>query len=193
MPAQPAPLLPVFEPFPKIPRLNREVIVTEKIDGTNASVHIFEDGRVVAASRTRWIFPNKDGGATDNYGFAAWVKEHEDELRQRLAVGSHFGEWWGPGINRGYGISDRRFSLFNTGRWEKAEKPPCCHVVPVLARATSLKGLDVVDSALRSLRDCGSAAAPGFKDPEGVVVFHCASRQLFKVLLHNDHMAKGEA
>jgi hypothetical protein len=30
--------------FPKIPRLFREVIATEKIDGTNAIVHIDEEG-----------------------------------------------------------------------------------------------------------------------------------------------------
>lgn len=29
-----------FVPFPKIPRLKREVCVTEKIDGTNAQVNI---------------------------------------------------------------------------------------------------------------------------------------------------------
>ena len=177
--------LPTFEPFPKIPRLNREVIVTEKIDGTNASVHIFEDGHVQAASRNRWITP-----MSDNYGFAAWVEKHADELRERLAVGTHFGEWWGPGIQRGYGIPEKRFSLFNTSRWEKAEKPPCCHVVPVLARASSLKGLDVVNVALARLREEGSLAAPGFKNPEGVVVFHVASRNLYKVLLEGDDLPK---
>ena len=32
-----------FKEFPKIARLNREVIVTEKIDGTNAAVIVTED------------------------------------------------------------------------------------------------------------------------------------------------------
>ena len=29
-----------FEEFPKMPRLTREMIITEKIDGTNASIFI---------------------------------------------------------------------------------------------------------------------------------------------------------
>ena len=33
-----------FVEFPKIPRVSRECIITEKIDGTNASVWIGEDG-----------------------------------------------------------------------------------------------------------------------------------------------------
>ena len=35
-----------FQEFPKMARLTREVIVTEKIDGTNAQVFIAEDGTV---------------------------------------------------------------------------------------------------------------------------------------------------
>ena len=31
-----------FEPFPKIARMKREQIITEKIDGTNAQVYIRE-------------------------------------------------------------------------------------------------------------------------------------------------------
>ena len=102
----------VFAPMPKIARLNREIIITEKIDGTNASVHIvpdFETGacKVLAASRTRWITPQND-----NLGFAAWVEANREGLLQ-LGPGHHFGEWWGRGINRNYGLTERRFSLFN--------------------------------------------------------------------------------
>lgn len=31
----------IFQPWPKTPRLFREIVVTEKIDGTNAQVFIF--------------------------------------------------------------------------------------------------------------------------------------------------------
>ncbi len=55
-----------FTAFPKIPRLNREIIVTEKIDGTNAQVVVTEDGEVRAGSRSRWITPE-----ADNFGYAA--------------------------------------------------------------------------------------------------------------------------
>jgi len=36
----------IFQEFPKIPRLNREMIVTEKIDGTNGQIIITDDGRI---------------------------------------------------------------------------------------------------------------------------------------------------
>ena len=78
-----------FTEFPKMARLSREVIVTEKIDGTNAQVCIGEDGSMLAGSRTRWITPQDD-----NHGFAAWVEAHREELLT-LGPGRHFGEWWG--------------------------------------------------------------------------------------------------
>ena len=65
-----------FPAFPKIPRLRRAIVVTEKIDGTNALVSIDEAGVVRAGSRSRWITPE-----ADNFGFAAWVAKHAEELR----------------------------------------------------------------------------------------------------------------
>ena len=94
-----------FKEFPKMPRLSREIIVTEKIDGTNAQVAVVEldgysapgavwegDGLAIyAGSRTRWITPE-----ADNFGFAAWVRDNAEELAT-LGPGNHFGEWWGEG------------------------------------------------------------------------------------------------
>jgi hypothetical protein len=45
---------------------------------------------------------------------------------------------------------------------------------------------DKVDAALELLRTGGSVAAPGFMQPEGVVVFHAQSRSLYKVTLGDD-------
>lgn len=166
----------VFTPFQSIPRLKRGIVVTEKIDGTNAQIFITEDGRVLAGSRSRWITPDDD-----NYGFARWVAEHEDELH-RLGPGHHFGEWWGQGIQRRYGLEEKRFSLFNTGRWNAENPPPaCCHIVPVLY--TGDFDTREIDAQLEHLRTNGSVAAPGFMRPEGVVIYHAQSRQLFKVTL----------
>ncbi len=173
-----------FIPFPKIARLNREVIVTEKIDGTNAQVVVTDSGEVLAGSRTRWITPE-----SDNQGFARWVAEHADELRTGLGIGQHFGEWWGAGIQRRYGLTEKRFSLFNTSRWTDDVRPACCSVVPVLA----VGGWGAVSHAMHRLRFEGSVAAPGFMKPEGVVVFHAASGQLFKVTLEKDEAPKGVA
>jgi hypothetical protein len=57
-----------FQEFPKIARLSREIIITEKIDGTNAQILITEEGDFLIGSRTRWITPQDD-----NYGFAKWA------------------------------------------------------------------------------------------------------------------------
>lgn len=175
-----------FKPFPKIPRLNKGgVVVTEKIDGTNALVCVTEDGRILAGSRTRWITPE-----ADNFGFAAWVKAHEEELKA-LGPGYHYGEWWGFGIQRGYGCppGERHFSLFNTHRWNHNNPPPaCCKVVPTIG------GYDWADipQAVVRLREHGSLAAPGYRNPEGVVVFHPASQSMFKVIISGEAGKKAE-
>lgn len=168
-----------FVAFPKMARLSREIIITEKIDGTNAQVFIDELGTVRAGSRNRWITPQ-----SDNYGFAAWVEAHAEELRA-LGPGRHFGEWWGQGIQRGYGMKAKRFSLFNVSRWEAdAARPACCGCVPVLYRGEFTT--DAIAGELRDLETFGSVAAPGFNDPEGVVIFHVASGALFKKTIKND-------
>jgi hypothetical protein len=170
---------PAFEAFESIARLSRNCVISEKIDGTNGQVCVLEDGRVLAGSRTRWITP-----ADDNMGFARWVAEHEDELRTGLGPGKHYGEWWGSGIQRRYGLTEKRFSLFNSGRWTDDVRPKCCYVVPVLYQGIFTS--TAVDEALAQLAAEGSRAAPGFMDPEGVVVYVAAARTLFKKTLKGD-------
>jgi hypothetical protein len=176
----------VYPAFPKIARLNRGIVITEKIDGTNALVHVANDGTIRAGCRTRWITPE-----ADNFGFAAWVRDNAAEL-SKLGPGHHYGEWWGAGIQRRYGLDHKRFSLFNTGRWKHGadDVPSCCYVVPLLY-AGVMSG-DCINEALESLRKQGSFAAPGFMNPEGVVVFHAAASKLFKVTLDNDGAPKGQ-
>lgn len=173
---------PDFVGFPKMARHSRRVIVTEKIDGTNAQVHITDAGEIYAGSRTRWITPTDD-----NYGFAKWVEANATELL-KLGPGSHFGEWWGSGIQRRYGVPDKRFSLFNVGRWTETPPPACCLVVPVLWDGP-FEHLDV-NRVLGDLASGGSRAAPGFMQPEGVVVFHTAARVGFKKTLEKDDEPK---
>lgn len=181
-----------FKEFPKIARLNREVIVTEKIDGTNAAVVVVDDGAggyaVGAQSRSRVITP-----ADDNFGFARWVQEHQAELAM-LGPGHHFGEWWGSGIQRGYGLTEKRFSLFNVSRWsDDAVRPACCHVVPVLARGEAHESFSVVERCLNELRAIGSKASPGFLKPEGIVAFHVQGNLMFKATLEKDEEWKGKS
>lgn len=175
-----------FREFPKIPRLYREVIVTEKIDGTNGCVVVTEDGCVAAQSRSQIITP-----ANDNFGFAKWVFEHEAELAA-LGPGYHYGEWWGAGIQRRYGLTEKRFSLFNVHRWGES-RPACCHVVPVIVRGQAQDSFNVVAKALEELRTQGSFAAPGFMKPEGVIAFHTAGNLMFKATLEKDEEWKGKS
>ena len=174
-----------FVEFPKIARYNRNIVITEKIDGTNAQIYIDDTGeRVFAGSRNKWISVEDD-----NYGFARWVQDHKDELL-KLGPGSHFGEWWGAGIQRRYGLDRKRFSLFNTARWNADNPPPdCCHVVPVLSQGL-ITEVDV-RAVLQKLKDEGSVAAPGFMNPEGIVVYHVPSRNLYKMTLDKNDEHKG--
>ncbi len=201
----------MFEEFPKIARLSRNCTVTEKIDGTNAQVVVTDDlssepwiAKVVgadgleygiaAASRTQYVTP-----ANDNHGWAAWVLAHANELVE-LGVGRHYGEWWGSGIQRGYGLvkGEKRFSLFNTARWADnrdvvkypTPRPACCHVVPVLYEGEF--STEKVVEQVELLRTQGSMAAPGFMKPEGVIAWHDAARIYFKKTLEKDHEWKGK-
>lgn len=174
-----------FVPFQKIGRLSREVIITEKIDGTNGVIQIGDDGSFLVGSRNQWI--GKDG---DNFGFAGWAFEHKDELISGLGAGRHYGEWWGAGIQRRYGLSEKRFSLFNTSRWgDDAVRPKCCHVVPVLWRGDFDTG--EIRLCMSALKADGSVAAPGFMNPEGVVIYHAQANVLFKKTYEKDDAGKG--
>lgn len=178
-----------FKSFPKIARLSREVIITEKIDGTNASICILESGEMLIGSRTRWITPQDD-----NYGFAKWVEANRSEL-MNLGVGHHFGEWWGQGIQRNYSQTRKIFSLFNTSRWfDDAIRPACCSVVPVLYSGPLedhgvMKG---IKDALATLQRDGSVASPGFMKPEGIVIFHPQGNILFKKTIEKDEEPKSK-
>jgi len=200
---------PHHQPFQKIPRLMREIVITEKIDGTNCQVTI-HGGRIFAGSKNRWITPEND-----NYGFAAWVQTHHDELLG-LGEGTHYGEWWGGGCQRGYGLEkgDMRWSLFNVGRWclhnelpkprtgpggvqgyndigpaMQERLPACCGLVPVLYRGPF--GEVAVDISMRILTFHGSRAAPGFMEPEGIIVYHVAGGHYYKRTLERDEEPKG--
>jgi hypothetical protein len=169
-----------FVEFPKIYRVSRPCVITEKIDGTNGQIYIGEDGEFMVGSRTRWL--NAQSG--DNHGFYLWALEHKEELL-KLGVGRHYGEWWGQGIQRSYGLKEKRFSLFNTSRWsDSTVRPACCHVVPVLYEG--IFNTDKVEECIERLRAYGSIAAPGFMRPEGVVCFHIQGNFGLKKTLEKD-------
>lgn len=168
-----------FESFVKIPRLlSMPMVITEKIDGTNAQLLISDDGKELhAGSRKRFI-----AVGDDNFGFAHWAHEHRDELLA-LGPGRHFGEWWGKGIQRGYGLAEKRFSLFNTSKWSSS-RPACTYVVPVLYYGQFSQGK--IEEVKAELLASGSRANPGWKTPEGVVIFLPKANLLFKSTYDGD-------
>lgn len=209
-----------FQEWPKTPRHYRDIIITEKIDGTNAAIGIVElheadlnensepidpniinyqevelDGvwrvmGVYAQSRNRLIRPGK---ATDNAGFAGWVSQNAAQLVELLNPGLHYGEWWGQGIQRNYGLKEKRFSLFNThahkGIYERSEG--LLRTVPVLYQGPNQGAR--VEEAMQYLAEYGSEAETGFANPEGVCVYHSASKQVTKVTFEHDNTGKWAA
>lgn len=195
-----------FTEWPKTTRLFRDMVVTEKIDGTNAAIRIEALSKVSqgclgtppiaavdgygiwAQSRKRLIFPG-----SDNFGFARWAFDNAAELMPLLGEGIHFGEWWGNGIQRGYGLpkGEKRFSLFNTERHKDIEGfTDLVHRVPVLYEGVFDQ--KAIEDALFDLRENGSQASPGFMNPEGICIFHSQSRIVQKVTLDQNDKGKWE-
>lgn len=211
-----------FPSFPKIPRLHKDVVITEKLDGTNGLISVEElpgkpdsllygetsaevDGKwyaVRAGSRNRWLTLTED-----NHGFARWVHENADEL-VKLGPGHHYGEWFGQGIQRGYGLTEKRFALFNVARWtdlnvhpdyayrgeplfpKAVPCPKVCTVVPTLWIGSADLLNDMVSVIADAMLTVGSCAVPGYSRPEGLIVYHVAAGQYFKVLFEGDNTPK---
>lgn len=173
-----------FKEFPKIHRWSRDVVVTEKLDGTNACV-IIADGKLAGCqSRTKLITPQED-----NYGFAAWAYTNGDFIASTLGDGYHYGEWWGQGIQRRYDQTRKMFSLFNVKRWAGVADTPECDAIGIRVVPKIWEG-DFNDfcikSAMQLLKEQGSIAAPGFMNPEGVVLYHTQGNFLLKKTFEKD-------
>jgi len=65
-----------FEKFPKMARLKRQCVITEKIDGTNAQRLFKSEGDMLVGSSKRVIVPGDD-----NYGIARWAYDNQLRLR----------------------------------------------------------------------------------------------------------------
>jgi hypothetical protein len=167
-----------FEKFQKIPRLGSkkdQMVITEKIDGTNAQIYINDACDMIqAGSRKRWVTPGKE---TDNYGFARWVVDNHDELL-KLGKGRHYGEWCGSGIQRRYGLDHKQFLTFNTSRPIES-LPACVGQVPILYHGAF--NTDTIHKIFEDLWDTGSHLCPNWFKPEGIIVYQFTSRQLFKM------------
>lgn len=205
-----------FESWGKTPRwVNETMTITEKIDGTNACVVILpydaeahhdmtSTGRALMVSmdegpepthtfatqsRKKFIWPGKQ---SDNAGFAAWAWDNAFDIISDLGYGKHYGEWWGRGIQRGYEQDTKRFSLFNPWRYD-AEGDRVFTVkemgtVPILCSGDA--GDEKVHQMLDFLKEYGSVAAPGYMNPEGVIVSYKLAQRSYKAFVNDDGIPK---
>jgi hypothetical protein len=67
--------------------------------------------------------------------------------------------------------------------------PECIGVVPELDRGPF--DTTVIEGVLKNLREQGSVAAPGYMQPEGIIVYHIAGNVSFKKTLDKDDEPKG--
>ena len=170
--------------WPRPAEFNAPFLISEKIDGTHVALAVTEIDAATAvpkgavsvtvsgkrwmlraASRLRWLTDERD-----NFGFRAWAREHAAAL-VGLGPGLHRGEWYGQGIQRAYGLGERRWALFDAERWTKLPEglPEAVEVVPVLARVPGPHLIEAVDTALRTLQGAGSLAVFG-QQAEGLVI-----------------------
>lgn len=192
-----------FKEFSKIHRLEKTtILITQKLHGTNASLWIqstdgldvspnhlapfvTSDGKLLVRPAKRTSFIDREN---DNFGFAKFTEENKDALAAALGVGTWFGEWVGPGINSGEGLTEKRLALFSVlALKDKMEQmkagglwPDKVDLVPVLFFGESANiGLEV-EKAMARLKEEGSAYVPGFKRPEGVVAQVLGTSAVFK-------------
>jgi hypothetical protein len=137
-----------FRPYDHVERLGHpdvegidigQVHVFPKLDGTNASVWLGEDGRIHAGSRRREVTVD-----SDNHGFAAWVAltvvPFHDLLDERPSW-ILYGEWLVPHTLKTYREDAwRRFWIFDVFDRERGRYVPFEEYVDVLHEAR----LDVV-------------------------------------------------
>jgi hypothetical protein len=149
-------------------------------------LHREGDYAVFAGSRNRLL----GLGKLDNHGFAQFVKDRAVQFITLLGEGRHFGEWYGKGIGpRGYNLPEKRFALFNAGRWTGVELPERVDVVPTLFSGF-LSDSSQFDICLAELKQMGSRIAPNFMNPEGIVMYHGPSRTSFKRTFEYDEAGK---
>lgn len=164
-----------------------DIAVTEKLDGV-ASSFVIGDGFVTG---------NKDGEGEDLFveaitgpkEFFTWVNLNAGDLVDCLADGIYHGVWWGKGLGRGYGVPEQRFALFALDLYDVNDVTSLDNMVDGMSHVPVLywgplkreNDQDPIMDSIRRLQFAGSAAAPGFKPPAGVVVTNLSAGVSFSV------------
>jgi hypothetical protein len=200
-----------FKSWGSTTRENKNKTITEKLDGTNACVVIY-NGEVKAQSRKRIITPEDD-----NYGFAKWVYGNAEMLTKTLGYGYHYGEWYGEGIQKNpLGIEGKRFALFHATKYTEGngfdlervdglETVPLLHhgqcdvwTIPNIMQDLETYGTKVKGAKTETLK----SEIPGFgdtmfqfdraADAEGIIIWNNETRTRTKMLLKDDAFHKWE-
>jgi hypothetical protein len=199
-----------FKGWGSTTRENKNKTITEKLDGTNACVVIY-NGKVTAQSRKRIVTPDDD-----NYGFAKWVDKNKEALLNTLGYGYHYGEWYGEGIQKNpLGIEGKRFALFHATKYtegngfelsrvEGLETVPLLHhgqcnvwTIPNIIQDLEIYGTRVKGAKTTPM----TTAIPGLlpevvynkaAKAEGIIVWNNETKTRTKILLENDAFHKFE-
>jgi hypothetical protein len=164
-----------FKPWPKIARFSQnQIVVTEKIDGTNACVVIKDKNIIACQSRNNFITPEND-----NMGFARWAWGNEEEL-VKLGEGHHFGEWAGPGIQKNpHNLLEKTFFLFNVFRPIESI-PEIVKRVPILYQGSYSD--KVIEETMLSLLKRSKEEK---YTPEGIIIYFMNTRTYMKHTFRN--------
>ncbi len=144
-----------------------------------------EEPVIKFGSRNRYITFNDD-----NAGFANFFRHYEarfkdvaaDIVLKELKVSGEtltecqeqyplriYGEWFGSGIQRGYGLKDKFFMPFSTFYAEKLIEYQVPNIVKPNIMYTGKFSQEIANTCMQTLTN-GSLVIPEFKRPEGIVI-----------------------
>ena len=176
--------LNAYPKYPKTHRLeNINCIISEKVDGTNGLIHGIYDSKtesfkVKFGSRTRYLNPEvKDG---DNFGFASFYLPYKklfkklfNSLREEhsdLCDIKIYGEWFGKGIQRGYGLENKYFMPFNKYYAAFLQQGSIPNIIEPYIFCECKYNIQESLDAMSLLRANGSYLIPGYDNPEGIII-----------------------
>ncbi len=172
-----------FIKYLKTKRFTSNIIITEKIDGTNAQLVWDEDHQILrCGSRNRYLNYSYE---PDNFGFAAWVDKNREVLTKYFKDFDYpiYGEWWGKGIQRGYEVDQKYFSIFHTGLFGDKIPQELYNIgvryVPVLYEGLNVD--DPIHTIYHQLFDQGSKLKYNYMNPEGICIFFKDTGTIFKM------------
>lgn len=172
-----------YPSFPSIERLeNLHCVITEKIDGTNGLIEYWIDSnpnhfpycQVRFGSRNRYITTTDDNSGFANFFFShksrilEIIGNLEEPPTQSIRI---YGEWFGKGIQRGYGLDQKYFMPFSSFWAEKMIEAGIPNIKEPAILYTGKFIEAEVDHQMGILKFDGSHVVPGYRNPEGIVIY----------------------